>query len=160
MNILIAYMTKYGAAKQCAEILANKLYGTKKIVDINEEPDIDITPYEIVVIGGSIYAGRIQNKVKDFCRENIALLLKKEVGLFICCMEEGEKAEKELKESYPEELFNHAVAKDYFGGAFNFEKMNFIEKFLVKKIAKVESTTSKISEERIAGFSLKFKSNA
>lgn len=33
------------------------------------------------------------------------------------------------------ELLNKAVAKEFFGGEFRFKKMNFMERFVVKKVA-------------------------
>jgi menaquinone-dependent protoporphyrinogen oxidase len=67
-------------------------------------------------------------------------------------MEEGEKANKQFNEAFPEELRKYASAIGIFGGEFNFERMNVIEKFIVKKIAKVNESVSKISEESINQF--------
>ena len=67
-------------------------------------------------------------------------------------MFEGEKAENQFNESFPEELIKHVSATGIFGGEFNFEKMNFIERAMLRKIAKVDKSVSKISEENIAKF--------
>ena len=70
----------------------------------------------------------------------------------MCCMEEGEKATNQFNEAFPDELIQHASATGIFGGEFNFEKMNFIERYIVKKIAKIDKSISKISEENINKF--------
>jgi len=79
----------------------------------------------------------------------------KELGLFICCMEEGETGQKQLLDNYPEELIKNAKATAYFGGEFDFEKMNFFQKMIVKKVAHIDHSTSKMDYEAIRKFSKK-----
>jgi menaquinone-dependent protoporphyrinogen oxidase len=67
-------------------------------------------------------------------------------------MEEGEKATKQLEEAFPVELLKHASATGIFGGEFNFEKMNFIERAAIRKIAGVDKSVSKIKQEELDRF--------
>lgn len=53
-------------------------------------------------------------------------------------MEEGESAKQELKNSFPEELLDSAKSTAALYSGFNFEKMNFLEKLGVKKVAKAD----------------------
>ena len=50
-------------------------------------------------------------------------------------MEKAETAQTQLENAYPKDLMDHAIACDFFGGEFNFEKMNFIEKAIVANCA-------------------------
>lgn len=43
---------------------------------------------------------------------------------------------------FPKELLEKAKAKDYFGGEFRFKKMNFFERFAIKKITKSKTGSS------------------
>ena len=156
MSTIILYSTRHGAAKKCAELLKFKLFGAE-LVDIKEKPGFDVTPYDTVVIGGSVQAGRVKGELKKFCKKNMAVLLTKKLGLFICCMAEGKEAEDEIKNNFPPELYEKAVVKDYFGGIFDFTKMNFIEKFIIGKVAKVKESVFKIKEDRIAKFAEEIK---
>ena len=61
-------------------------------------------------------------------------------------------AAKQFNQAFPAELRQHATATGLFGGEFILEKMGFAGKFLVKKIAKVEKSISKISAEAIQEF--------
>ena len=72
-------------------------------------------------------------------------------------MEEGETAQKQFDEAYPAELRDHATASGFFGGAFNFERMNFLEKAIVKKVAKVSESVSKIRDDNILQFASKIQ---
>ena len=152
MKTLIIFATKHGCTDKCTHKLKDRLTGEIEVLNMNNSDAIHLEKYDMIIIGGSIHAGRIQKSIKMFCLNHLDELKKKKTGLFICCMEEGEKAIKQLNEAFPEELVKHASAVGVFGGEFNFQKMNFIEKFIVKKIAKVSTSVSKISEENIAKF--------
>lgn len=70
-------------------------------------------------------------------------------------MEQGKTAQKQLLEAYPVELIVHAKSTACFGGEYDFEKMNFLEKMVVKKVAKINQSTSKVDHEAIRKFSKK-----
>ncbi|HYQ58409.1 MAG TPA: flavodoxin domain-containing protein, partial [Draconibacterium sp.] len=147
------YCTTHGCTEKTANELKSFLGGEVQMVNLKQNPNPDITNFDQVIIGGSIHAGQIQKKVKEFCKQNLEGLQNKELGLFICCMEEGENAELQLQNAFPEVLYHGAKAKSYFGGEFNFQKMNFFEKLIVKKVAKVEESTSHFNQEAIRKFS-------
>ena len=152
MKSLIVYATKHGCTERCANKLKKGIKGEVEILNLKKSLKINIDDYDLIVIGGSIHVGKVQKKVKQFCLNNLNLLKEKKIGLFICCMEDGEKASNQFNEAFPEELIKHSYANGIFGGEFNLEKMNSIEKFIVKKIAKVDKSVSKIKEENINEF--------
>ena len=137
MKTLIVYSTNHGCAEKCAIMLRNNLSDDTGLINLKRSPNPDISDYEAIIIGGSIHAGKIQKRVTQFCYNNYELLKEKKLGLYICCMREGEEAANQFRGAFPEELIKHATATGIFGGEFNFGRMNFIEKFLVKKIAKL-----------------------
>ncbi|SHI45248.1 Flavodoxin domain-containing protein [Desulfosporosinus lacus DSM 15449] len=79
----------------------------------------------------------------------------KRLGLFLCCMFEGEKAAQQFETTYPKELREHSKANGLFGGEFMVSKMNFIERQIVKKVAGATSDVSKINVEEIERFAKK-----
>ena len=137
MTTLIVYSTKYGCTEKCAKTLAEKLSGTTEMLNLRVGNVSDLTQYDKVVIGGSIYAGKIQKEVSDFCSHNLNVLKRKRIGLFICGMLQ-EQAEPELHNSYPPELLAHAVAKEFFGGELKFKQLNFVERLAVKMVSKAD----------------------
>lgn len=152
MKTLIIYASKHGCTEKCSNILKDKLNGEVKIVDIKKDSIPEITAFDNIIVGGSIYMGRIQKKINNFCLKNSTTLKNKKLGFFTCGMSENEIAEKQINTSFPEELLTNAIAKSYFGGEFIFEKMNFFESFIVKKISKTNKDISKISKENINKF--------
>jgi len=153
MKTLIAYSTTHGCTHKIAKQMSNYLDGDVKLVNLKKEPAPDLTSFDRVIIGGSIHAGQIQKRVKGFCNQHPGELLEKELGLFITCMETGEIAQKQLMDAYPEELLNNAKITAYFAGEFDFKRMNFLEKMVVKKVAHVKESTSHVDLELVKNFS-------
>lgn len=153
MKTLIAYATAHGCTEKTANELKKYLDGDIVLVNLRKSPQPDLASFERVIIGGSIHAGQIQKRVKEFCSKNIVELKNMELGLFICCMEEGQTAQKQLSEAYPDELLQNAKSIAVFGGEFDFEKMNFVQKLIVKKVARVQDSTSRVDYEAIRNFS-------
>jgi len=61
-----------------------------------------------------------------------------------------------LEACFPEKLSNNALAIDIFGGEYNFDKMNFIEKTIIKKIANTSENQEVLHIEKIEKFALFF----
>lgn len=80
------------------------------------------------------------------------MLENKSIGLFICGMQGSDVMEAELNSNFPQGLLKIAVAKECLGGEFVFEKMNFMEKIIVKKVSKVTSNQTNILEDNIHKF--------
>jgi menaquinone-dependent protoporphyrinogen oxidase len=160
MKTLIIYATKHGTAEKCTKLLKEKLLGEVVTVNIKKEAVPDIALFSSVIIGSSIYVGAAQKEIREFCSKNLDQLKKKKIGLFICCMNK-ESSHIQLSNAFPKELYDNAAAKGNFGGEFNFTKMNVIERFIVKMIAKSDKSLpavdgkrdiSRISQENIEKF--------
>ena len=145
MKNLIVYATKHGTVKKCAEMLKAKLNGETVLANINEEvPDLD--NFDNVILGGSIYIGKIQKKLSKFAEDNLDRLLKKKIAVFICS---GEDKPEYITESFPGKSVNHAVSKQLFGGEIILGNLNFFTRLLVKKVKKIEKDYSRINESNI-----------
>lgn len=156
MSTLIAYASKYGFTKTCAEHLAKKLGDQVELCDLGSSQP-DLKKYDKVIIGGSIYAGKIRKPVTRFCSENLKDLAEKKLGLFICGMAKEEDAKKQLESSFPRELLSVAAAKESLGGECNYDKMNFLEKFIMKKITGSSQSQSHMAEDNITRFASQMK---
>jgi len=156
MKTAIIYASKHGCTDKCAHTLANELNNNAALINLDESTDINLDEFNTVIIGGSIHAGSMNKKIKKFTEKSIDLLNQKRTGLFICCMEEeDEKVLEQFQNAYPESLRNKAIAHGFFGGEFNFDKMNFFEKAIIKKIAKKDQNVSKINYNNIKEFAQK-----
>ncbi len=126
MRTLIAYGSRYGYTGECAEIIAELLKDEEVIIithlDKHSYPTLE--DYDRIIIGGAVYMGRLNRKVRRFIEENRALLLTKEIGLFLSCLSEDEEAKMMVKKAFPRELLEHAKALALVGGCIVPEKLN------------------------------------
>ncbi|MFH1214060.1 MAG: flavodoxin domain-containing protein [Candidatus Neomarinimicrobiota bacterium] len=152
MQTLIVYATKHGCTENCAESLARRLTGDVKTVNLKKNKLPDLDGFETIIVGGSIHAGRVQGIIKRFCQNHHDRLMEKRLGLFLCCMEEGDKAQAQFDLAFPGDLRAHAVVKGLFGGVIDFQKMNWLEKTIMKKIAKTDQNITNIKESEIDRF--------
>lgn len=160
MKTLIAYASKHGATKKAADKLAMELKGVVVILNLEDKAALktSIENFDRVVIGGSIYIGKIQKSVRKFCDVNLEKLLKVDkLGLFICCGTE-EKDMEQLVDSFPEKLIVKADVKGYFGYEFDLDKIGFISRVMLKKAAGVEESESNIKYDNIKSFARDFES--
>lgn len=147
MKTAIIFTSKHGATEKVANQLSKNI-ANAEVLNLKEHKIINLSQYQNIILGSSIYAGRISNTMQKFIKTNTVELLQKNLALYICCMHEAE-AEKQFNAAFPELLKSHSLSNQCIGGEFNFEKMNFFEKFLVKKISGVSQTTANFKQENI-----------
>jgi len=152
MGTLIVYVTTHGCTEKTAQMLEELLEDDVSLVNLKKSSRPDLSWFDTIIIGGSIHAGQIQRRVKSFCQEHLDTLKQKRLGLFLCCMEEGETAQKQFDEAFPAELRTHAAVAGLFGGEFDFDKMNFLQRAIVKKVAGITESVSKIKKDNIHQF--------
>lgn len=148
-SIGILYASKHQTTEKLAIRLAERL--SKKfdisIENVKKEKNIPLDSFDALVLGTSIYAGR---PVFDFKKiiTGSDTHLSKPIFLFICGMEpDVSKQEIEIKTAFPDYIYDKAKGKYFLGGEFDFKKMNFIERMVIKKIAKTDKDISNIKEE-------------
>ena len=155
MKTAIIYISKYGTTEKVAHSIAEKLKETNEVelFSLKKNPHPDISGFERVILGSSIYMGQASGKMKAFCKTNESVLLQKKTGLFVCGMHpDKEQQDKELKGAYPEAMLKKADATGFLGGAFLFEQMNFMERAIIKKIAKTTTSVQGIDWEAMEEF--------
>ena len=153
MKGIIIYSTKYGSVEKAAKILKSFLSENTVLVNIKSKKDIDIKDFDTVILGGSVYMGKIQKELSNYINRNLSKLLKKRVGLFVCAGEEDpEKQNKQLERVFPKELLNQAIIKDTFGYEVNLEKANIFHKYIFRVMSGIKQSISKIDNDKIENF--------
>lgn len=142
MKTLIVYGSEYGYTKDSVLSLGNRISGEVMMVNPDYEKVPDIMEFDNIIIGGSIYMGQIQKKIKEFCINNISLLKSKKLAFFISCAF-PDNFETNLKNSFPEELLDLAVIKVCIGGELRMDKMKFMHKTITKMMKKAQEKENK-----------------
>ena len=154
MKVLILYMSKNGSTEKTVERLSSLLgYNTSTTINLQNQEVPSLEQFDTVIIGGSIYFGKIQKKIKQFCSDRLDELFTKKVGLFLCYLDEKNRHE-EFLDAFPGELIDHAKATGLFGGEISFNKMNFFEKIISKKALGISKSVSRINSQAINHFAI------
>ncbi len=132
MDGIILYQSKYGATKKYAEWLSEntgfQCVETKK-ADIRE-----IAKYDTIVLGGGVYASGIAGL--SFLKKNIEKLKGKKVIVFCCgASPYEEKAFQEIKSRNMKGALAD-IPLFYCRGAFDMERMSFIDRALCNMLRK------------------------
>jgi len=148
MKTLIAYATKCGTSETASKMIDEKLEEKAKIVNLEKEKIGSLEEFDFVLIGGSIYMGRVQGAVKKFLKKNEKALLRKRVGLFLACGE-PEKFEDYFNAFLSEKIFKHAEILTSIGFAYYIEKMGPLSRKIVVDMVKIEKTVEDYREKEI-----------
>jgi menaquinone-dependent protoporphyrinogen oxidase len=151
MKIAIIFVSKYGSTEKIVNLILNKLnFFDLTLINLGENNNPEINNFDVIILGTPIYAGNPIKKMKVFCEKNINNLKNKKLGLFICGMEPNPETHRHsFTKTFPTELLEIALSKQFLGGEFIFEKMNFFEKAIIKQISKVNKSISDIKENNI-----------
>ena len=136
MRTLIAYQSKYGTTAACARALAEKIGGDVDLANLSETEEVGLRDYEVIIIGGAIYGGKLQRKAVLFCERNRKALLQRRVGIFLCCLYQGEAALRQLQSAFPDWLLAHAFARALPGGEVHYDRLTFFDRLLVRGLAR------------------------
>ncbi|MGC9312199.1 MAG: flavodoxin domain-containing protein [Sediminispirochaetaceae bacterium] len=152
MKNLIVYYSKYGAGEKCVEIMKSAISGETTAVNLRDGKAPELDSFDRIIIGSNIHAGRINKKVRTLCFNSADAILEKEFALFLCCLTPEEEAQDLFEKNFPPVLAEKAGARAVLGGALFFEKMNPVERFILKKIAGSDQNIDKIDPQQIERF--------
>ncbi len=157
MHTLIVYNSKYGAAEKCVNLMRKELTGEVTEVNVRDGKAPAPDDFDRVLIGSNIHAGSIDKKIRAYCKRTVDSLIQRPIGIFLCCLTPEEKAQDYFEKNFPQLVVEHAKTKGVLGGALYFEKMNFFERFLLKKISGTTTSFENIDEDRIREFVQSFE---
>ena len=145
MKILIAYSSKSGTVRECAEELASRLAPNEVTLADLDTASPDLTACDIAVVGGYVRMGKISKKMKQFIAENQALLEETMHAFFICC---GlpESTEYYFEKAIPRKLLNSSISNICFGGDLRLKQQRGFDKLIAKMILK-EIKNNNIAED-------------
>jgi len=106
MKTIVIYSSKSGAARECAELLAEKMKDCAVCDLAKETPDIDAA--ETIIIGSGVRMGTIYRPVRKFIKENLENILSKRTAIYLCNAEPG-TYEKTVEKNIPAQLVTNAL---------------------------------------------------
>lgn len=168
MKILIAYYSKSGTARTCAELLGRELSNHKaELADLSLSFP-DPAEFDAIVVGSSVRMGKLGKPFIKFVSESGNVLASKPHGFFVCGADSDSYSDY-IRKAVDESLVDSAFEISYFGGELRPEKHKGLEKIMVKIMrdsytdssdtndSESASALPTISEPTIAQFADKLK---
>ena len=144
MKTAIIFKSKHGTTKKVAQLISQKLSNEEVyLFDLSDHPRIDLSVFDILIVGASVHAKKLDKQIKKFLQLNTLMLLEKKLALFMCALEEKEYLTN-FNTEFPELLREHAFSKQIVGGELLFDKMNLIEAFITRKVSGQRVSFSRI----------------
>jgi menaquinone-dependent protoporphyrinogen oxidase len=152
MKTLIVFASKYGGTRISAEKIAKEMnfpeMNKAQICELDKDTVPDLNQFDCIIVGGPLFAGTLHKSVKSFLIDNVDVLLRKKVGLFLAGLRIDE-AEEPFSANFPESILKHATVKEMIGGICDPKTLNVFFKMLMKAITKTSDYSSTISDEKI-----------
>ena len=147
MKTLIVFSTKYGCTEKCVDILKSQIQGEVHI-SLLKDIKADLRNFDNIIVGGSVYMGKIQKEILRFCNKNKRLLLSKKLSLFACCYTPKD-TEGFFETLFPNDILEHATYTTTFGGEMQYDKMNFLYRKMFESLKKIDGFNAGFKEPDI-----------
>ena len=150
MKTLIAYTSRYGTSEKVAHLLAERLPGDVHVQNVVEQPDVNWTTVDHTIVGSSIRMGKIQDEMTEWLKQNEEQLRKRPLGLYLCAgTPTAVERQRELEGAYGEPLRAHAYFAEVVGSGYDFERMGFLDKAIVRMMAKQTVSSLNLDESML-----------
>ena len=153
MRLAILYATKYGSTQLAAEAVARGCEDSGLAPEDIRLQDLrrssDLPDADTVLIGAPIYGGSIPRAVSRFMESNLDTLLGRRVGLYLSCLYDGDRAEKQLADNFPARLVAHSFGRYYVGGQVEVSRLRWFDRLIMKRVAGIEEDVDRTNPEEV-----------
>lgn len=148
MKSLIVYSSKKGTGEKIANYIKDSVDTEIQIEKIKKGLEINQNDYENIILISSVYAGTMNKEFIKFS-ENLLLNKNSEQKIYFLVVSGFEEKFQEFVENNIRNNLDKIDMIEYAGYCYDFNKMNFFEKFIIKKVAKVNESVENIRKDNI-----------
>ena len=138
-RVLIAYASKCGSTGSVAEAMGRQLCTLGASVDVRLAKNVkDLSPYQAVIVGSAIRAGRWLGAARDFVTDNQDALSRVPVAYFLVCftMRDDTPQNREKALAYLDPVREDAprvkpLAVGLFPGVVDYNKLGFMHRTIL-----------------------------
>ena len=149
-KIAVLYKSKHGSTRKYAEWIAHEL--SADLFDAEKTSVKELNSYQTIVFGAFLYAGSISGV--NLLTANMDKLGGKQIIVFAvgCAPERKENIRHIFFKNFAANIRDR-VALFYLRGAFNFQKLNLLDKFLIYVLkTKIKHTKPEKLDKDSKGF--------
>jgi len=156
MKILIVYATTDGQTEKIARFLAEHLRKQHEVELLDATrpgPGVALADFEAIVVGAPVRMAKYPLAILDFVRAHRAQLEQKRAAFFSVCMAAASTREstRHEAEAYPARLLAptgwQPSRTAVFAGALRYSRYNWLMRWMMKRIAKSEGTSTDTSRD-------------
>lgn len=148
MENILVYSSKYGFTKEVSEYIKASVNEGISIFDVNNFDQSKIKEAKKIIFASSVYTGQMNKHIKELIKENKVEILNKKIVFLIVGGNEKE-IKTVLSENVDEDILRNNPLLIYGGYSYNFEKLNFVYRYIVKKVAKISESKRDFREDNI-----------
>lgn len=156
MKTLIVYDSKHGFTEKCVQLMAQ---GHEKQVEywpLQYNPGAPVwSDYHQIVLGGPVYFGKFSAKVGNFVKRYRDQLMERKLALFAVSLSGKASASDYISASLPADLLDHAHARACFGGAIQWKKLSWLERFILHRVRGITTDASNLDLPEIQNLAAK-----
>jgi len=128
--------------------MAQKM-GNATVCDLKQDNIPSLANFDCVIIGSSVYAGKLRKEAKAYVAKNAGALTKKTLGLFISSLDVNIDF---FNKNYPPGFPDAAKTKGFMGGIFDPEKGNAAERLVIAAITRQKGYVTTLDDDAIDRF--------
>lgn len=151
MRTAIVYTSRNGSTGKIVRLIRDGVPDGAELFDLGRGEAPDPALFDRFIIGGPVYVGSADRRLREYCTANEARLAEKPVGLFLTGLLEQE-IPSVMDSTFPASLRNHARATAWFGGEIEITKHNFFVKLLLKGIMKTSDSVHALRPDEVPHF--------
>jgi menaquinone-dependent protoporphyrinogen oxidase len=142
---LLLYETKKGMTQKLAQLLKESVSD----MDVFEAKKFNgrMNQYDSIILGTPIYMGKINKHIKKVMNEKANILSDKKTAIYLCGMGMEDEPQVIMNNFTKKEIDHYFI--HYLGGAYNFERMNFLQKFIIKKLTGESQSKEIVLEKKM-----------
>ncbi len=150
MKTLVVYDTRHGFTQRCVEMLQQEvpeLEAWAINTPHSQSPELD--KYEQLILGGPVYFGRYSRRLVQFVQKHQALLKSKVCRFFVVGLSPRAAAQEYVKTALGPDWEAQLGQLIFFGGAIQWEKLTWWEKWLLKTARHIETDASNFDLQEV-----------
>src|SRR5664279_520789 len=130
MEGVVIYKSKYGATEQYAHWIGAAL--KLPVIEAGEFVNSELTKYDFVILGSSVYIGKLF--MKKWLKKNLPILLNKKVFLFVVSgtsPDQKAKLDGYIASSLPREAINRTDIH-FLPGRLEIRRLSWFDRIIVR----------------------------
>ena len=148
MKTLVVYDTRHGFTQRCVEMLQQEVPDLEVWCLSNSQVP-ELGKYEQLLLGGPVYFGRYSRRLVAFVQKHQTLLKTKVCRFFVVGLSPRAAAQEYVKTALGPEWESHLSQLIFFGGAIQWEKLTWWEKWLLKTARHIETDASNFDLQEV-----------